>query len=162
MTSRQSRTLTRPGAHLARRAAPLLSALLISVTLVACGESSQDKAKKEVCGARSEISKQITKLQGLTPTTSAVNEAKSSLEVISKELKKIKDAQHNLAPARREQVEPAVKAFESELKTIASSVAASLSGGLESALKNAGPQLKSAVTKLANSYQQALAPINCS
>ena len=140
----------------------MLGALLISMTLVACGESAQDKAKREVCGARTEISKQITKLQALTPSSSAVNEAKSSLEVISKELKKIKDAQHDLAPARREQVEPATKTFESELKAIASSVAASLSGGLESALKNAGAQLKSALSKLANSYKQSLAPISCS
>jgi hypothetical protein len=163
LISRQARALTRRRAQAARRKALTLGAMLISMTLVACGESSQDKAKKDVCGARTEISKQITKLQGLTPTSNAVNEAKSSLEVIGTELRKIKDAQHNLAPARKEQVEPATKAFESELKVIASSVAASISsGGVESALKGAAPQLKTALSKLANSYKQTLGPINCS
>jgi Tfp pilus assembly protein PilP len=141
----------------------MLGVLLVSVLLVACGESSQDKAKTEVCDARTEISKQITKLQGLTPSSNAVNEAKGGLKVIGEELKKIKDAQHNLAPARKEQVEPATKAFESELKTIAASVEAIISSGdVESALKAAGQKLKSALGALATSYRHALAPINCS
>ena len=141
----------------------MLGALFVSVSLVACGESSQEKANKDVCSARTEISKQITKLQGLTPSSNAVDEAKSGLKVIGDELRKIKDAQHDLAPARKEQVEPATKTFESELKTIATSVAATIpSGGVESALKAAGPKLKSALSALADSYKHALGPINCS
>ena len=152
-----------PCAAIAWRTGFILGVLLLSVALVACGESSQDKAKAEVCDARAEISKQINKLQGLTPSSNAITEAKSGFEVIGRELKKIKDAQPDLASARKEQVEPAMKTFESELGTIASSVLAGISsGGVESALKAQAPKLKSALSALANSYKQALAPINCS
>jgi Tfp pilus assembly protein PilP len=151
-------------AEISRRKVSVLSALLLSVvTFAACGESSEDKAKNEVCAARGEISKQITKLQGLTLSSSAVDEAKSGLEVIGKELRKIKDAETDLEPARKEQVEAATKTFEAELKTVASEVGSSLSSGnLESVLKAAGPKIKSALNKLAGAYQQALAPIDCS
>jgi Tfp pilus assembly protein PilP len=139
-------------------------AVLISVcALAACGESAQDKAKADVCAARTEISKQITKLQGLTLSSSAVNEAKSSVELIGKELKKMKDAQPNLDSARKQQVGAATKTFEDEFKKIASEVTSTVSSGsLSSSLAAAGPKLKSAVTALASSYRQALAPINCS
>lgn len=163
LISRVALVISPGGSGAARRKLSMLGVLLISISLVACGESSQDKAQKEVCSARTEISKQISKLQGLTLSSTAVEEAKSGLESIGEELRKIKDAQHDLAPARKEQVEPATKAFESELKTIAAGVASSISsGGVESALKAAGPKLKSALTALANSYKHALAPIGCS
>ena len=148
----------------ARRKVSILGALLLSVvTFAACGESSQDKAKADVCAARGEISKQITKLQGLTLSSNAVNEAKGSLEVIGKELRKITDAQADLEPARKEQVEAAIKTFEAEVKAVASEVGSSVSSGnLESALKAAGTKLKSALSKLAGAYQQTLAPVDCS
>ena len=138
-------------------------ALLICVSLAACGESKQEKAQKTVCNARAEISKQITKLQTLTPSATAIEEAKSGVKVIGDELKKIKEAQGDLAPARKEQVEPAVKVFDAELKSIAANVATNIpSGGLESALKAVGPRLKASLNALAASYRRALAPINCS
>ena len=139
-------------------------ALLLSVTLIAaCGQSAEEKAKAEVCSARTEISNQISKLQGLTLSSNTVNEAKASFEVIGKQLTKIKDAQPNLSPARKEQVQAATNAFESQLTAIASGVASSLpAGGLESALKGAEPKIKSALSALAADYKSALAPINCS
>ena len=108
------------------KAVPAGAVLLSAVILVACGESSQDKAKADVCAARSEISKQITKLQGLTLSSNAVNEIKSSFEKIDEELTKIKDAQGDLEPARKERVEAATKKFEGQLKTIASEVTSGL------------------------------------
>jgi hypothetical protein len=136
--------------------------LLSAVALAACGESKQEKAKAEVCGARTEINKQVTKLKGLTPTTNVVNEVKGSLEVIGKELEKIKNAQPNLEPARKEQVEAATNTFESQLTTVASGVVSSLSTtSIESALSSAGPKLKSAFNTLATDYKSALGPISC-
>lgn len=150
-----SRVLTRPS---------IIAALLLSgVALGACGESAQDKAKAEVCGARNEISKQITKLQGLTLSASSLTEAKTGFETIGKELTKIKNAQPKLSPERKQQVQAATESFGKELSTLAGSVAGTLgSGNLEAALKNAGPQVKSALEKLSASYKSALAPINCS
>ena len=149
------RVLRRPSA---------IAALLVGVvTLAACGESSQEKAKAEVCGARTEISKQITKLEGLTLSSSSLTEAKAGFEAIGKELTKIKNAQPKLSPERKQQVQTATESFSKELSTLAGSLASSLgSGNLEAVLKNAGPQVTSALTKLAASYKQALAPINCS
>ena len=145
------------------KAVPAAAVLLSAVTLAACGESSQDKAKADVCAARNEISKQITKLQGLTLSSNAVNEAKKSFEVIGQELGKIKDAQEDLEPARKEQVEAATKKFEGQLKTISSEVTSGLSpGNLQAALTAAEPKVKSALNTLASGYRQALAPINCS
>jgi hypothetical protein len=141
-----------------------LGALLLSVVaLGACGESAAEKAKAEVCSARNEISKQISKLEGLTFSASAIDEAKAGFETIGKELTKIKNAQPKLEASRREQVQSGVKTFESQLSTIASGVASSLtSGNLESALKTAEPKLRAAVSTLAGDFHQALGPVSCS
>jgi hypothetical protein len=146
-----------------RRPSAIAVLLIGALTLTACGESSQDKAKAEVCGARTEISKQITKLEGLTLSSSSLTEAKAGFEAIGKELTKIKNAQSKLDPARKQQVQTATESFGTELGSIAGGLASSLSSGnLEAALKNAGPQVKSALNKLSAAYKQALAPINCS
>ncbi len=140
------------------------TALLLSVAaFAACGESAQEKATAQVCKARSDISAQITKLQGLTFSSSTITEAKAGFEAIGKDLTKIKDEQPALAPARKEQVEKATSTFETELSSIAAGLVSSLgSGNIEAQLKSAGPQLKSALSTLAADYRQALAPISCS
>lgn len=141
----------------------ILGAALLSVlALAACGESEAEKAKAEICSAREAISKQISKLESLTFSSSAINEAKASFETIGKELTKIKDAQPKLEASRREQVQSGVKTFESQLGTIASGVASSLtSGSLESALKTAEPKLHAAVNTLAADFRTALGPVSC-
>jgi hypothetical protein len=141
-----------------------LAALTLSVlALAACGESSQEKAAKNVCAARNEISAQITKLEGLTFSSSTVKEAEASFEAIGNSLKKIKNEQPALSSQRKEQVQAATQTFQTELSSIASGLVSSLSSGnLEAELKNAEPQLKAALSKLAADYKQALAPISCS
>jgi hypothetical protein len=147
-----------------RSRAVTLAALALSVAvLAACGESEAEKAKAEVCAARKVISNEIKKLQGLTISTSAIDEAKTGFETIGKELKKIKNAQPKLEGSRKEEVQAATKSFESSLSSIASSVTSNLSSGsIESALVSAGPKLKTAVNTLASDYAQALGPISCS
>jgi chromosome segregation ATPase len=142
----------------------IVGALVLTVlTLAACGESEAEKAKAEICSARNEISKQISKLQSLTFSTSAIDEAKTSFETITKELTKIKDAEPKLEASRREQLEPSVKTFESQISSIAKGVASSLtSGNLETALKTAEPKLRAAVSTLAGDFKQAFGPISCS
>jgi len=134
-----------------------------SLALVACGESAQEKAAKNVCSSREEINKQITKLEGLTISSSTVTEAKTAFEAIGKDLTKIEDEQPNLAPARKEQVEKATQTFASQLSTIAGGLVTSLGvGNLEAELKSAQPQLRAALSQLGTDYKQALAPISCS
>jgi len=140
----------------------VIFAIVLAVALVACGESAQDKAKAQVCSARSEISKQIAKLDGLTLSTNAPTEAKNSFEAITKSLSQIRSAQGNLEPARRAQVEAANSAFTTQLTSIVNSVTSKLgSGNPLTALSSAEPALKSAATQLGEAYKRALSPIQC-
>jgi|SRR5277367_150976 len=129
---------------------------LSTLALAGCGESTQEKAQAQVCSARADISKQVNTLSGLTLSFESVTQVKTGVEAIAGDLKKIKDAQPNLAPARKEQVQSATATFEAQLTTIVSELSSNLS------LSNAEAKLKSSVSQLATSYKQALAPISCS
>ena len=138
---------------------PLTLALIVvscgAFALSACGESKEDKAKKQVCSARSDISKQIDSLKTLTISTSTPDDVKSALNTIKGDLSKIKDAQPDLAPDRKQQVQTATKTFESQLQQIVPSTVEGLS------VTNAKTQIQSAVTSLEAAYKQALETINC-
>ena len=138
------------------RASSALAAVLLACAFGACGESKEEKAKAEVCSARSNIEKEVTALSSLTLSTEAPAEAKKHIETIGDELKKIKNAQPNLEPARREQVQTATQTFEKEVKTTAEGFTKDLS------VSNAEAKLKTAGKQLLNAYRQALEPINCS
>ena len=150
--------LRTPGRPLA-----VLALLIGAVMLTGCGESAQEKATAQVCSARSDISKQIAKLQGLTISSNVLKEATASFEAMAKDISKIRAAQSDLAPARKEQVQSATTSFETKLTAIARTLTSTLgSGNVLSELSSLQPKLKSAVSELANGYKQALAPISCS
>jgi hypothetical protein len=141
----------------ARSQSLVLIALLLGVfVLASCGESSQEKAKAQVCAARSDISKEVKKLSELTLSISILTEAKSGVEAIGKDLTTIKNAQPDLEPARKEQVQAATRTFESQINSILSELVSKPS------LSKLETQLKSSLTQLASSYEKALAPLNCS
>jgi ABC-type glycerol-3-phosphate transport system substrate-binding protein len=130
--------------------------------LVACGESSSEKATKQVCSATSEISKQLKKLETLPINSSFPTEAMKSAEAIDKSIKKIEEAAPNLPTAQREEVDAANKAFEAEIATTTKSVAsASKSSNLEAALKGAEPQVKASLSKLSSDYKKAFEALKC-
>jgi hypothetical protein len=130
--------------------------LLAALALASCGESAQEKAKTQVCNARSDISKQVKTLSELTLSLDVVSEAKSGLEAIGKDLTTIKNAQPDLEPARKQQVQAATRTFEAQVNSILSEMVSKPSlGKLET-------ELKSSLTQLARSYEKALAPLNCS
>ena len=139
-----------------KRPLALLLLLAATIGLTACGQSSEDKAKSQVCDARSDISKQVDELKGLTLATATVNGVKENVQAIQDDLGKIKDAQGNLNADRKKQVQAANEAFTQQVKSIASSVGKSLS------LSDAATQLKTAASQLATSYQQTLGKIDCS
>jgi hypothetical protein len=124
--------------------------------LSGCGESKEEKAMKKVCSARADINTQIEHLKALPLSTESVEQAKTDLSTISADLNKMKDAQSDLAPDRKAEVEKATSEFSSEVQAIVSSATSNLS------LSNAQAQLKPAVEKLASSYAKALGPVNCS
>jgi Tfp pilus assembly protein PilP len=137
---------------------PLVLLLLFAaaVGVAACGQSSEDKAKSQVCDARSDISKQVNELTSLTLATATVNGVKDNVKAIQDDLGKMKDAQGNLNADRKKQVQAANEAFTQQVKSLASSVGTSLS------LSDAGTQLKTAASQLAASYKQTLGKIDCS
>jgi hypothetical protein len=143
--------------HKARSQSFVVIASLLSVfALASCGESSQEKAKAQVCQARSDISKEVKKLSELTLSTSILTEAKGGVEAIGKDLTTIKNAQPDLEPARKAQIESATRTFEGQINSILSELVSKPS------LSKLETQLKSSLTQLAASYEKALAPLNCS
>lgn len=134
-----------------------------AVGLSACGESSEDKAAKQVCAATSEISSQIDKLQALPVSSSFPSEVKTSTEAIGTSLGKIRDAAPNLATARKEEVDAATKTVATELALLtARVVSATRSSNLETALKSAEPEVKAALNQLSGAYKSALEALKCS
>ena len=132
--------------------AVMAAALLI---LAACGQSESDKAKDQVCDARSDLSKQVNELKGLTLTTATVDGIKANVKAIQDDLTKIKDAQGKLNEDRKSQVLDATNKFESQATAILTSLDGSTSLG------QAATQLKSAGQQLTASYQQTFAKIDC-
>jgi hypothetical protein len=139
-----------------RKVTAVVALLLAGLVLAGCGESSQEKAKAQVCSARSDIQKQVNKLSELTLSTSVLSQAKEGLDAIGSDLTKIKEAQPNLEPARRQQIETATHTFESQVTSIVTGFVSNPS------LSNVEKQLKSSLTQYAKSFEKVLAPINCS
>jgi hypothetical protein len=123
--------------------------------LAGCGESSQAKAYGQVCAARSDISKQIRTLTGLTLSSGSASTAKASFEAIGKDVTQIKAAQLKLDSTRRRTVETATHDFVTQVATIASGLASKLSAA------NAAAQFSSALSQLAGAYNQTLASVPC-
>jgi hypothetical protein len=131
--------------------------------LVACGESSEEKAAKQVCSATSEISSQVEKLKALPISLSFVGEAQKSAEAINKSVAKIKDAEPNLSAQHREEVDAANRTLASELATITTAVisATKSSGNLQTAVKSAETQIKTSLDRLSANYKKAFEGLKC-
>jgi hypothetical protein len=141
----------------------IVAVSLTSFVLLACGESSEEKAAKQVCSAVTEINTQLKRLETLPITLNFPTEAKSSVEAIDKSINKIKEAEPKLEAARREEIDAADKAFETELaKITADVVSATKSSNLETALKAAQPEVKASLTKVTNAYKKAFEALKCS
>ena len=134
----------------------LVAALAAALALAGCGESAQDKAKKQVCSARDDIQKQVNQLRNLTASTATTSGVKDSLTAIQNDLKQISDAQSDLSGDRKQQVQQANDKFVSEFKSITQNLGTNLS------LSGAKTQLTAAAQQLAAAYQSSLAAIDCS
>ena len=133
----------------------LAAALLAAAALASCGTSKEDKAKNQVCDARSDIAKQVDTLKGLTLTSASVDQVRTSLKAIGNDLKQIADAQGNLSSSRKQQVKDANETFTSQVNSTLSDLGSSLS------LTNAKSQLESSLKQLATAYQQSFAKVDC-
>ena len=145
------------------RSIAVATLLVGALGLTACGESSGEKATKQVCAATSEISAQIKKLETLPISSNFPTEAKASVEAIDKSIKQIDEAAPNLPTASKEEINAADKAFETEIGVITTSViSASKSSNLEAALKSAEPKIKASLSKLGGDYRKAFEALKCS
>jgi hypothetical protein len=102
------------------RALTLVVALGV-LGLAACGggTSKSEKASDQVCSARSDTSKQVTTLKGLTLSAASADQITKSLQAIGDDLTQIKNAQGDLKPDRKKQVQSANQAFEESVNAAA-------------------------------------------
>jgi hypothetical protein len=137
--------------------APLLlvGLLLVALALSACGESKSEKAQKQVCDARANISKQVDELKGLTVTTATVSGVRENVSTIRNDLKKITSAQGDLNDDRRAEVKAATDEFVSSVTSIAQGLRSDLS------LSEARSRLTQAAQDLRAAYADSLGRIDC-
>jgi uncharacterized phage infection (PIP) family protein YhgE len=138
------------------RRALLLSMLCLGIALAGCGESEEDKARADVCDARADIEESVNDLQNLTLGTATVDQVKSDLNAISDGLTKMADAQDQLDDTRKKQVQKANETFKSQVSSLVDDLGSSRS------LQDAVQRLETGIANLAKSYEQAIAPIDCS
>jgi hypothetical protein len=117
--------------------------------------SAQDQAASQVCSARKDIQAQAETLTTLSEGSATKAGVTSALTAVKSDVQKIKAAQPDLAPERKQQVQDAVTTFESQLKTIVQdAVAGLLTSDAKTQATNAAASLKSAV-------KESLQPIQC-
>src|SRR5271168_3117094 len=137
----------------------VLAAAPCALLLAGCGESESEKfekAKAEVCKSRSSIEKQVEGLRALPLTVGSVTSAKTGLETIEQELKKIKEEAPKLKPETKTQVEKSTSEFTSEVTKIVETLGANLNP------TNVVKQVEAATKKLLTSYEATLKTLSCS
>jgi chromosome segregation ATPase len=148
-----------------RRSLPIirgwvLAAVTVAVMLgatTACGssQSASDKAKSQVCDAKSNIQTQIDSLKSLTLSATSLQDITTSANAIKNDLKTIQAAIPKLSGDTKSQVQAANAAFESEVSSTFSSLLST------SSLSQAQTQFQSALTKLESSYASAFDQVKC-
>jgi hypothetical protein len=117
--------------------------------------SAQDKAASQVCAARADIQTQVDALATLSAGSATKADVKSALDAITTDLQKIKAAQADLTPERKQQVQDATTAFGTQLKDIARQTVAGL------ATTDAKTQAENAAASLKSAATESLQPIDC-
>ncbi len=132
----------------------VLAVLVPFAVVSGCGESEQAKAEKTVCEGKKEINDGVNSLKSVTLANASASTVQNDIKSIEVGLEKVKSAQSKLSGKRKEEVEKANVQLSSELNTIEHELA-TLS------LPQALTKLLTAAEKLAASYKQTFAPIEC-
>ncbi len=151
---------------------PRIVCACVALALFGCGSSSddqpaateaptqaatspQDQAASDVCAARADIQTQVDTLSTVGTGDATRNDVTSALTAIGADLEKMKAAQANLTPERKQQVQDSVTAFGTELQAVARQAVADRSkDDAKAQATDAAASLKSAVT-------ESLQPIDC-
>ncbi len=88
-------------------AAVTLAVMLGATTACGSSQSASDKAKSQVCDAKSNIQTQINDLKSLTVGTATISGVKTNLTAIQNDLKTIQSAIPNLSGDTKPQVQSA-------------------------------------------------------
>jgi Tfp pilus assembly protein PilP len=125
------------------------------VAIAGCGESAADKAKKQVCAARSDIKHHVTTLQNMDASSATPAAIKDSLTAIRDDVAKVVDAQPKLNAQQKEDVQAANQAFKASLQKTTADLKQTRSA------PQAKQQVHSAAQQLVSSYQSSLGKISC-
>jgi hypothetical protein len=117
--------------------------------------STASTASSQVCSARDGIEAEVQTLTSLSAGSATKANVTSSLNAVKADLQKMKDAQPDLAPARKQQVENAVTDFGTQLNQIIRQTIAGLSK------TDAQTQAKDAAASLGAAVEKSLQPISC-
>ncbi|HXA54566.1 MAG TPA: hypothetical protein VNV37_06805 [Solirubrobacteraceae bacterium] len=130
-------------------------AVVVPFALVSgCGESEQAKAEKTVCEGKKEVDEGVNSLKSITLANASASTVQSDIKSIEAGLTKVKSAEGKLNGKRKEEVEKANAQLSAELTTIEHELA-SLT------LPQALTKLLTVAEKLATSYKQTFAAIEC-
>ncbi|HME04973.1 MAG TPA: hypothetical protein VKG38_18270 [Solirubrobacteraceae bacterium] len=133
-----------------------LGAIAVAATLGGCGgESKEQKAQKTVCSARADIKTRVEHLRTLTPSVQALTELRDDAGAIAADLKKMTEAQKDLSPARRQELQQATSKFEQQATEVFNNLTRS------SSTTQLLTALTGALHQLAAAYNDALAPLTC-
>ena len=117
--------------------------------------SPQDQAASDVCTARADIQTQVDTLSTVGSGDATRNDLTSAIVAIGADLEKMKAAQANLTPERKQQVQDAITAFGTQLQAVARQAVADRSkDDAKAQATDAAASLKTAVT-------ESLQPIDC-
>ena len=133
----------------------LLLAVVCAAVLAACGESEEERAQAQVCGARDDIAEQIEKLSDLTVTTATTTEVQNALGAIRADLTDIRDAQAQLSGDQLADVQAANEAFAASVRQTITEL------GTTASIEQAGSELRAALQTLADSYRSTFGALEC-
>jgi len=152
---------------------PRIVCACVALALFGCGSSSneeeptpkqaateappspQEQAASDVCAARADIQTQVDTLSTVGTGDVTRNDLTSALAAIGTNLEKIKAAQPNLTPERKQQVQDATTAFGTQLEDIVRQTVAGL------ATTDAKAQAETAAASLKSAVTESLQPIDC-
>jgi hypothetical protein len=117
--------------------------------------SAQEQAATQVCNARDGVQTQVQTLSSLSAGSATKAAVTSALGAITTDVQKMKDAQPDLAPERKRQVQDAATASGTQLKDIVRQTAAGLWK------TDAQTQAKTAAASLESAVEESLLPIQC-
>ena len=138
-----------------RHVAISIAALVLALGAAACGESEEENAMQTVCDARQDISDQIDELKGITASNFNADTVSESVSAIQSDLSQIKGARADLSDDRRQEVEEASQAFESQVSSVVQEI------GTNVTASDAASTISSAAQQLADGYEQAFSRIDC-